>query len=446
MKKTVANLCEFIWELEDKYDLLDYEIDDVKVWQYIRMEIYYLMAKDLGILEARNVSQQSFYIVLRNLLTLLKNLFIGNPFLMPNKQKEALVFTHGKSTKIKSEFQDIYTMSLVDDLKKSKTSYLCFEKPYMGRHVRSRNPETKYLDFILTASVFYGIFYNIENKAALEKIKKVELDIKKHTEINIDIMKLIKRNVGRYKLGYFMYSRLFRKFNPKTIYSVASYSYLGDMIAAAKNLGIKTVELQHGVVSKYHMGYSFPKKKSLLTYSNVFYSWGKFWNQAVANAFDEVQIKGYTFFRNSINNYQELKKEKKILILSQAALGEKIMNETLNFINIFSDHQILYKLHPAEYLNYKKYSSYSKLSKFENLTFYEDCDLYQLMSIAKIQIGVFSTSLYEGMGFSCKTYLLNLNGIEYMQDLLDSGYAKVLKLSDIDKLEEFKDYNTEYFF
>ena len=53
------------------------------------------------------------------------------------------------------------------------------------------------------------------------------------------------------------------------------------------------------------------------------------------------------------------------------------------------------------------------------------------MSESKIQIGVFSTALYEGVGLCCNTFLYNLNGLEYMKDLIDSGHAKVLS-SDTD--------------
>jgi hypothetical protein len=118
----------------------------------------------------------------------------------------------------------------------------------------------------------------------------------------------------------------------------------------------------------------------------------------------------------------------------------------LKLINLFSDFQISYKLHPAEYFSYKKYSAYSKLSEYENVTFCLDCNLYQLMSVSKIQIGVFSTALFEGLAFSCKTYLLNLNGIEYMKDLLDAEYAKILSSDEIFDLKDIKETKIKNFF
>ena len=48
---TIKELCKFIWYLEKKYNLLDFEVDGVKVWQFMRMNIYYDLAKKLKILD-----------------------------------------------------------------------------------------------------------------------------------------------------------------------------------------------------------------------------------------------------------------------------------------------------------------------------------------------------------------------------------------------------------
>ena len=42
-------------------------------------------------------------------------------------------------------------------------------------------------------------------------------------------------------------------------------------------------------------------------------------------------------------------------------------------------------------------------------------------------IGVFSTTIYEGLLFNCKTFLLDLLGIEYMNSLVDNNYVKKIK-------------------
>ena len=46
------------------------------------------------------------------------------------------------------------------------------------------------------------------------------------------------------------------------IFVVVSYENLA-IVAAAKSLGIQAIELQHGTITDYHLGYSYPEKTRL---------------------------------------------------------------------------------------------------------------------------------------------------------------------------------------
>ena len=41
-----------------------------------------------------------------------------------------------------------------------------------------------------------------------------------------------------------------------------------------------------------------------------------------------------------------------------------------------------------------------------------------MFSVSEYQLGVFSTALYEGVEFGCKTILADLPGIEYMDQFI----------------------------
>jgi hypothetical protein len=56
--------------------------------------------------------------------------------------------------------------------------------------------------------------------------------------------------------------------------------------------------------------------------------------------------------------------------------------------------------------------------------------LYQLFAESKVQVGVYSTAIYEGIGFGLQTILIRLPGIEYMDELIKSGIVKVA--TDVD--------------
>jgi len=75
----------------------------------------------------------------------------------------------------------------------------------------------------------------------------------------------------------------------------------------------------------------------------------------------------------------------------------------------------MYKLHPGEFSRWKSYKSLQKLNEFKNVLIIKDeIPLYELLAMSVLQIGVYSTALYEGVEFGCKTILLDVNGIENM--------------------------------
>lgn len=45
----VDDLCNALWSVEREFALLDFEVDGVKVWQYMRMPLYYHVAERAGI-------------------------------------------------------------------------------------------------------------------------------------------------------------------------------------------------------------------------------------------------------------------------------------------------------------------------------------------------------------------------------------------------------------
>ena len=53
--------------------------------------------------------------------------------------------------------------------------------------------------------------------------------------------------------------------------------------------------------------------------------------------------------------------------------------------------------------------------------------LYQLFASSDIQIGVYSTGIYEGLGFNLKTFIIALPGWEGMAPLIENHYAQLIQ-------------------
>ena len=66
-----------------------------------------------------------------------------------------------------------------------------------------------------------------------------------------------------------------------------------------------------------------------------------------------------------------------------------------------------------------KYKKLDYLEKKHNVKVVTDINLYKQLANSEFQAGVFSTALYEGIEFNCKTILLDLPGIEYMDSFIE---------------------------
>ena len=98
------------------------------------------------------------------------------------------------------------------------------------------------------------------------------------------------------------------------------------------------------------------------------------------------------------------------------------------FRSALPDRQIIFRLHPSE-----------SLGDFERLVAAEsdvptnfelsarEPNIFALLASADTQVGVFSTTLLEGMALGCKTAIVALPGFEYMQRVVERGDASIAK-------------------
>jgi len=76
--------------------------------------------------------------------------------------------------------------------------------------------------------------------------------------------------------------------------------------------------------------------------------------------------------------------------------------------------------------------------------------LYELFAKSDYQVGAFSTAIYEGLAFDCKTFIIDVPGTEYLDDLINKNIVKKVKNSEemIENLDnlDLKEYDKNYFF
>ena len=417
--KSIKKLCEFIWNLEDKYNLLELEISDVKPWQFRRMALYYFFSEKSGILEQAHV-RLSILDKLLSLFMLIKNSFLNNPFFL--KQSDVIIFPNERSKLVDNEHIDIYTHYLKQELNDQGIDYIEMERPFLAKHIRKNHNNKRYLDFFVMLGNVFQFFVPVKiTRDQKELFENLNSDIKGELGIEFDSEKFLINSLRRFKVNYYLYLFLFKKLKPKEINIVIAYAH-GDVVKAAKDLGIVVNEFQHGTFSKYHLGYSFPDRKKTLDYfPDNLLVWNDYWKELIELPIkkENIKIKSFQYLEIEKIKYMQNKKIKNsLVIISQGAISRKLSKIILDNFSFFEHMEVNYKLHPGEYERWEENSFLVELNKKENVTIVFDVNLYHLLSVSECQLGVFSTALYEGVEFGCKTILADLPGIEYMDKFI----------------------------
>lgn len=462
MSLTVKDICDVFFNLEEKYSLNFLEIQGCYPWQLIRMFLYYDIARKTKVFGTAQQQTLSIFDKIKSFTPFIKNSLFSNPF-KGNHQCDVLIFDHPRKTIFQGEYKDIYSYFLVDYLK-GKVSFEVMEAPYLNKHYSKKQDYVKYTDRIELGSYRYKKFNKISfNDSEKEIISKIQDELIKTFDISLDLFTIIQNHILNFKYDYMKYKELFLKRKPKLIFVVVAYENQA-IVAAGKDLGIEVIELQHGTISNYHLGYSYPLKTRSLNgesqdiayFPNKILTFGDYWiNEEVCplNSRDIIPV-GFPYFQHQSKGFINLKKDsKKILFISQGVIGKYLSKFAYEIANRLPDYEIIYKLHPGEYATWKlNYGCLNKANEFKNFTIIDNSEipLYKLFGESSYQIGAFSTAIYEGLMFNCKTFIVDVPGIEYLDDLIDKGYVYKVKGYDdfVNNFNSFepKFYNKDFFF
>ena len=456
MTLSVSDICEIFFNLEEKYDLNYTEIQGCYAWQLIRMYLYYDITRRTGTFGAPQQKSLSILDKVKSFTPFFKNSILSNPFSGKYK-KDILIFDHPRKVIFKNEFTDIYSYFLVD-LLKDNYSFEVLESPYLNKHYTNKKNYIKYTDRIQLGSYLYKKRNKIEfTSHELELISNVEGELEKAFNLKINLKWLLTIHILNFKYDYKKYTELFNKRKPKMIFVVVAYENQA-IVKAAKDLNIEVIELQHGTITDYHLGYSYPQKTrmkgEIAYYPDKILTFGNYWinPETCPVTHDNIVPIGFAYFEAQSKDYINIQaKDNQVLFISQGVIGKYLSRIAYEFACEKKDYHVIYKLHPGEYETWRE--NYSELvNDLDNFKVIDNSEtpLYQLFAESAYQVGAFSTAIYEGLMFNCKTFILNVPGVEYLSDLIKNDYVcQVDNVDDlINNLESFnpKEYDKDFFF
>lgn len=425
---SVKDVCEVIFSLEAEHGLLDLEIDGVKLWQAMRMSICYRMTRACGVLDDPQPAPRSLWTRLRERSSNLKSALLHDPR-RRSGPFDALVFDHPRSVRVDGAPVDIYTQPLLRELSLRGERALVIEPPHRGVHIRKPGPDRAHLDSVLLRDQVARRLgrYRCSGEG-LRAIEWLATRVEDALPVALDLRPLLVDGLRRFHSDHEAYSELLDELQPKRIYVVVAYDGFGSLVKAARHRGVEVIELQHGVFSRYHLGYSFPDRREPLEYfPDRFFSWGRYWSELIDLPIprEDVVEKGFPHFHHMAHAHRTTSRQKnRVLVLSQGALGRALADRIHQHIDDLEGFEITYKLHPSEYTAWKRVPSLVEMARNGDVRVIDhNANLYQLFAESEYQIGAFSTAVYEGIGMGCRTVLLDLPGVEYMDRLLESGLA-----------------------
>lgn len=405
-------------EFEEKHNFFDIEYKGIRIWDYTRYYFHKLV--NTNIIGLFNPS--TYPAVPKDTQI---NDFIKERQIDINSLNHYDIVLMGDPRRVKQSdgfYYDIYTDYLPDIL--DNYSCITIEDPFWSQFPLNKETHRTpaitqnllYTDKIVKN--FYEALFDenslVQEKKDLEKIYN-EITNKFLTKYKYDFDVAIKNSMA---IALFLiytediYCDILKKINPKAVLSLLHPNpSCMAFLHCAKKLNIPIAEIQHGIIGEFEpIWHKFkdPTKKyelpdfilspsSKLTLQN---------DMALTEQNNQIKVVGYPFLESKIKQYENMEedKTKNILFISQTNIGGTLCEFASELAELLKDkpeYHILYKLHPFE-LN-KKYPCLDK----DNITVINNLekDVYYYAKKSQVQIGVYSTAIYEAIQFGLTTII-----------------------------------------
>lgn len=424
--------------VEKKYHLNELEINGVNYWNYVRFSIWNseIVSQNMRLGEAHQKRKLSVWQCIKIFSGFLESIFSLKNI---KKDSDILFLNHERRAKNNNFYECIYTETL-SKIYKSTT----LEKPYEYKHFKPvKTSHLVYTDYI---SIDAYLKFTVHKLLKTKKYRNLLLEIEEQTHEALnelshiyswnynkkDIYNKMAEKVFFYQNEYKKFQKIIDKINPKVIVEVVYYAWQNMIInEIAREKGIVTVELQHGTIYKEHIAYQFAKDVSIAQLADRIFMFSDFWKNMVRLPItsDHLISVGYPYFENCKDNFQKIRKTDNrtgVVFISQGTIGKDLSKVAAQVADILESDQyrVIYKLHPSEYSSWKTLYPWLDQTNLEVIDNNEK-SLYYYFAICDIQIGVYSTAVFEGIGFGLNTIIYKCAFWDVMKPLIDYGYAEL---------------------
>ena len=425
--KNLSRIGDAFFEIERRENLYDWKIAGISVWVVLRSRLF------------RTITQNSN---LYDWNTAKRVVVDDDPRLWTGRNAAQLLVKPAKPLPGEEDFRDL----------SGKTAIVV---PFATRDAqlvdKFSQPITEHFgDSALVIGV--GVWDRLTNRPNFEDLNKVFVQkygfwcsvlirilvTKKHHAKYARVVKYLEETVGasmapfdkfpRWALREFLaqrhgYRKIFKRTSAKTMYMVNAARM--SMQAAAQSLGIKVIEIQSGVFSKYSLQFSWPGSPSVDYLPDEIWTWGEYFTDGIEHARNQtIRVVGSTGEFDRVREMHIPRKSGQVMFVAQPLVGIDILRAALEFARAKPELNVIIKLHPRNIIE----DFNAVIDETGGLP--KNCSLIQnerssleLIAESEFAIGAFSTALIEAAGLGTRVGLLKVPGWDHLKPLIDGGHA-----------------------
>lgn len=405
----------------------------IPIWAYLRPNLIEFAYKKYNLSEnVAPIRKFTFLIVLRTIFSGIKSFFLQF------KKRKAEFWFFETSRRIGGK--EPYCQPIYERINKNRYKKFCYSEKW------SYEKGVLYLNFMKLVIMMISIL--------LSPFLHFFLGNKRNV-LDSTVKSIIGDNSFSYNQKYIECALwyIFFLFNvkigkPKKVFIVSNTFFI-PLIAVCDKYGIETIEIQHGVISRYSVNYNFERMSRKWFFPNRVLLLGKGW-EFMKDYFPngvETNIIGSKNIKNS--KVKKRIKRESILIISQKPIRKYLISFMNKNETTLLDCKIIFKLHPMEYNSKELISKEIPKLLQKNVTIIADeKSLNVLQEEITCQIGVYSTGILEGVQLNIPTLLVKTplsNHVDFLKELnIRTTPLNKEELKSFIRMEKAS-YNVEYF-
>jgi hypothetical protein len=325
-------------EFEERHGLFQWEEDGLYIWDILRFHVYVDFIWDTYRERQPKPSR------LKLLLKVIRR--IGYLLVFPFRRGRPNLFhIHSRDR----DAGGLHYDKNADDFLQRLAGESYVLETFEEGPVNYRYPVALFNPATLLNRLYFFLYRRKDYTALVEKINS-ELELRWDN-------RTVNRHISYFRSERLFYKWLFRLKKIKRVYT--TNHYMKGLFCAARENKIETVELQHGIIDKGHIGYHYPLNihadgkvycpDMLLTFSD-------FWCQDCNYPVSQIVPVGSTVFTKAeANGKPPVVPGGSVVFISTNVFGMSLAALAIDYVRLNPDASILFKLHPNQYSEEAEY-------------------------------------------------------------------------------------------